>query len=50
VPIETTIGYISLGGLACLNIELSSHVDSMMDCIACIDKTATGPVSPEPRY
>jgi len=22
----------------------------MMDCIACIDETTTGPVSPPPRY
>jgi len=48
--IEATIGYISLGELACLIIVLSTRVDSMMDYIACIEETTTGPVSPPPRY
>jgi len=50
VPIKPTIGYISPGELACQLIILDSRVDSMMDCIACIDEATTGPVSPPPRY
>jgi len=38
------------GELACQIIILDSRVDYMMDCIACIDETPTGPVSPPPRY
>jgi len=38
------------GELAYQFITLDSRLDSMMDCIACIDETATGPVSPPPRY
>ena len=49
MPIELTIGYISSVELACLNIILSSHVDKIIKCIACIDETTTGPVSPPPR-
>jgi len=50
VPIEPTIGYILPGGFTCVIIALSSRVDSMIDCIACIDKTTTDPVSPPSRY
>jgi len=38
------------GELASQFIRLDSRVDLMIDCIACIDETATGPVSPPPRY
>jgi len=38
------------GKSACQFITLDSRVDYMMDCIACIDETTTGPVSPPPRY
>ena len=49
-PTLPTIGYISPGELASQYITLDRRVDEMMDCIACIDETATGPVSPPPRY
>jgi len=49
-PTEPTIGYNSLGKLACQFITLDTRVDLMMDCIACIEETTTGPVSPPPRY
>ena len=38
------------GQLACQILILDSRGDIIMDCIACIDKTTTGPVSPPPRY
>ena len=36
-----TIGYTSPGELASQFITLDSHVDLMIDCIACIDETTT---------
>jgi len=47
---QPTIGNISLGQDAYLIIVSSSRVDKMMDWIACIDESTTGPVSPPPRY
>jgi len=48
--IEPTIGYMLLWKLAFLNIILSGHINFIMDCVACIDKTPTELVSLPPRY
>ena len=50
VPIEPTICYILPREHACRIFILSSCVDKIMDCIAWIDGTTTGPVSSPPRY
>jgi len=43
--------WLHLTGGACMSIiTLDSRVDLVMDCIACIDETTTGPVSLPPRY
>jgi len=47
---EPTISYTLLRELACLISVLSSRVDEMMYCLACIDETTTGPVSLPRRY
>jgi len=49
-PTWPTFGYISPGELACKIITLDTRVHSIMDCIACMDETTSGPVSPPPRY
>jgi len=48
--LEQTMGHLSLQQLAYLIIIWPSHIDYIMDCIACIDKTTTSPLSPPPRY
>jgi len=49
-PTLPTLGYIPPVELACQSITLDSRVNQMMDCIACIDETTSGSVSPPPRY